>query len=299
MKKTAKDADWKNIVYDAPQKAVAAWEASALKYKTAFENSKAVEDQLFQPSLKAAKGCSVKLRADFGAYLKTLKASPAEFDAAVTGDPVGGLLLQRLAACEAIEGNTDYSQLLFAIHEKGRVSRGPRLAAYYATVEAIGDVLKDRPKFPLDPKSLWAPSSDNDLKKRADEAPRKSATTMGLMGSEGSIVKSVQKTPKGTKVAFVTERHQFMSRSCTPTNRIFRIHDGYIEYYQNCRDAGLQWAEQRTRDIVIPNEFAANIAAGKWVEFAGDPQLQPPALPRAVFSDKSKSKLVNWYGFPL
>ena len=90
-----------------------------------------------------------------------------------------------------------------------------------------------------------------------------------------------------------------MSQSCTPTNRILRIHDGNVEYYMNCRDAGLQWAEQHMHDVLIPNDLATGIAAGKWLEFAGDPQLQPPALPRAVYTDKTKSKLVSWYGFAL
>jgi hypothetical protein len=299
VKKMAKDADWKRIVFDAPQKAAVDWEASAAKFKPAFEASKAFEDKLFMPSLKAAKGCSTKLRADFQGYLKTVKAKASDFDSTVASDPVGGLLLERLAACEAIEGNTDYSKVLFEVHDKGRVSRGPRLASYYATVEAIGDVVKDRPKFPLDPRSLWAPRSEGDLQTRADQAPRNSASRIGLGDSEGSIVKSVQKTPGGTKVVFITERYQFMSQSCTPTNRILRIHDGNVEYYMNCRDAGLRWAEQHMHDVLIPNDLATGITAGKWLEFAGDPQEQPPAMPRAVYTDKNKSKLVSWYGFAL
>jgi hypothetical protein len=47
VKKTAKDADWKRIVYEAPQKAALDWEASAAKYKPAFEASRAFSIPLF------------------------------------------------------------------------------------------------------------------------------------------------------------------------------------------------------------------------------------------------------------
>jgi hypothetical protein len=295
VKKTAKDDDWKNILYVVPLKAAKDWESMAAKYKEAFDNSKAFEDKLFQPSLKAAKGCSPKLRADFTAFLKTIKVPAAEFENTVTNHPIGNLLLERIAACEAVDGNSSYSKALNQLQQKGRASRGPRLAAYYASLEAMGEVLKDRPKFPLDPKSLWAPRNANDMQVRASEADKSNAGYYGA--SEGSVVKSVSKTAKGTKITFVTERYQYMSQSCSATNRIKKIDsNGNLEYYVNCRDTGMKWDEKRVPDVVVPNERAGNITPGKWVDYAS---TTDDGTPVRVYSDKSKSKLVNWYGFAL
>jgi hypothetical protein len=120
------------------------------------------------------------------------------------------------------------------------------------------------------------------------------------MGEEGSLVKSVAKTAKGLKVTFVTTSYQFMGQSCTPTNRIYRITaGGVVEYYQSCKDTGMQTATSRVDDVTIPNEFASGIAAGRWVNFQRTVKDMQSGYPMAVYADKSKAKLVSWYGLGL
>ena len=297
VKKTAKDDDWKNIITRAPEKAVKEWTADFAKYKDAVQDARDFEGKLFAPSLKAGKGCSAKLRPAFAKYLKSIKAKPAEFDTAVAGDAVGSYLLQHLVACEEVEGNAGFAALLRRVSEKGRLARGPRLAAYYGAVEAVGTAKADRPKFPIEPNQLWSPAA-RDIEERAGEASKEQVT---LADDGASIVKSVSKTPKGTKVVFITQTYQYMSQTCTPTNRIYRINSsGVVEYYSNCKDAGLKTGSEHVKDIVVPNEFAAGIAPGRYVEFTGDFGGPNAAhYPIFVYADKSKSKLVNWRGFGL
>ena len=296
VKKTAKDEDWKNIISGAPEKAVKEWTAQAEKNKAAMQDARDFEGKLFAPSLKAGKGCSAKLRPAFNAWLKGLKARPSEFDNAVAGDMVGSFLLQHLAACEAVEGNEGFARLLEQVRGKARLVRGPRLASYYAAVEAVGQAKADRPKFPLEPNQLWSPAA-TDIEDRAGEAMKGNSY---LNDTNGSVVKAVQKGPKVTKVTFITESYQFMGQSCVATNRIFRINSsGVVEYYSSCKDTGMQTATKRVGDITVPNEFAAGIAPGRYVDFAGPIDPREPHFPVAVYADKSKSKLVNWRGFGL
>jgi hypothetical protein len=296
VKKIAKDDDWKNIVWAAPEKAIKEWTATNEANKAAMQEARDFEVKLFSPSLKASKGCSAKLRASLTTWIKGLKVKPAEFDRAIAGNMVGSFLLQHLVACEAVEGNNAYSRLLDQVRKESRLVRGPRLAAYYAAVEAVGQAKADRPKFPLEPNQLWSPTA-NEIEQRVDEVLKQYES---LLPIEGSLVKSVAKTPKGLKVTFVTTSYQFMGQSCVSTNRIYRINSsGVIEYYQSCKDTGMQTATSRVDDVTIPNEFATGIAAGRWLNFERTVKDMQSGFPTSVFADKSKAKLVNWYGLGL
>jgi hypothetical protein len=70
-------------------------------------------------------------------------------------------------------------------------------------------------------------------------------------------------------------------------------------YRQNCHDTGLFTVNTTPQPIVVPASEAGNIAAGTWVDFVAEIGKLPRALPIAVYSDKAKKKLVNWYGFAL
>src|SRR5206468_6080393 len=99
-------------------------------------------------------------------------------------------------------------------------------------------------------------------------APRNRPAGFAGRGGSGTI-KTVTKQSNGSiTIKFTTEKHQEMSRSCTPSNRIFRIADnGIVEYYQNCKDTGLVWVDTTPDDVTIPADFAANIATGNVAEF--------------------------------
>lgn len=295
---TAKDDGWKELLVTAPKKAVADWTARAAKFDDALAHSREFEKQAFGPSRKALKGCAPALRADFSAYLKTVKAATAqEFSQAVVGDPVGSLLLHRLAACESAEGNKATAGLLKASWEEGRVLRGPRFAALYAAIEVLGELKKDRPKFPLEPGSVRAPVN-RDLLERFDDGIASVAVKHYGPEMTGSVVKTVKKQGDTVRVVFTTTKSTIPAHDCVDTNRIMRIEpNGTILYYRNCTfGKRMVTYTEHLEDAVMPAALATGIKAGAWVEVtrAGD-----YGLPLVVYADKSQKKLVAWRGFGL
>lgn len=295
-KLTKKDEDWKTILVEAPKKAVKDWSARAAKYQAALSHSRDFEKKAFGPSRKAAKGCSPQLRADFDAYLKTMKApTPREFSATIVADSVGSLLLQRLVACEGAEGHGRFAGMLQSTLELGRVLRGPRFASMYAAIEALGEVRKDRPRFPVDPSTVHPPWND-ELLKRFDDSIQSVGVTFYDRELHGSVVKSVQKQGDKTKLVFITETFQYHPTLCENTNRIMRIREtGVIDYWQSCHiGKDLVTGIKHLEDALIPSDLTAGIKPGAFVEVTSDRDL-----PLSVYADKTQSRLTAWRGFAL
>lgn len=291
-----KDEGWKEILVEAPKKAVADWSARAQKFNAALTRSREFEKKAFGPSRKAAKGCSKDLRSDFNAYLKTVNASsPREFSALVVGDSVGSLLLQRLIACEGAEGHGRFAGMLKSTLELGRVLRGPRFAAVYAAIEALGEVKKDRPKFPLEPSSVHAPWND-ELLKRFDDSIESVGVKFYDENMHGSVVKSVARQGDKLKVVFITETFQYNPTVCVNTNRIMRITAaGMVEYWRSCHiSKDVVTGIKHLDDAIIPADLGAGIKPGAFVEVTNDRDL-----PLSVYADKSQKKLTAWRGFGL
>jgi hypothetical protein len=100
------------------------------------------------------KGCWATLKPDF---VKVLKGLPhaTEFEVqASLNEPIAALLLSRLAACAAVELDPAYANRLVSIARDVRPARGPRSAAYFSALSALGPILADRPKFPIEARDL-------------------------------------------------------------------------------------------------------------------------------------------------
>jgi hypothetical protein len=93
-----------------------------------------------------------------------------------------------------------------------------------------------------------------------------------------------------------------MGRSCVETNRILQFRaDGSPLYYQKCKDTGMVTVDTTAVGITVPSEWADGIVPGAAVEFEAGfgNNAARPGLPVAVYADKSKKKLVNFYGLGL
>jgi hypothetical protein len=304
-KRTA-DADWKELLVTAPQRGIAEWTKLAEEYKTELANSTAFEAKLFGPSKKAMKGCWPQLKADFLKVAKTLDTkSQVAFEDALS-HPVASTLFSRLVGCAAVDQDPAYTSVLSARTAKMRKQRGPRAAAYYAALSSLGQILEDRTKFSVKPEalgSMWFSELEKAISDNYSTSDSK-IDVMGFVGDDGAApVKSTKKTKGGIEIQFVTDKIKVMSQSCTPTNRIQSIDtNGNVYYYQNCKDAGLVTVDRTPDPITVPEEWAENIKKGVWIEFAvsrGHSAAERIALPVAVYGDKNKKKLVNWYGFGL
>lgn len=303
------DADWKELLITAPQRGVADWNNAAEKWKDQLARSNEFEKKFWGPTRSAVHGCWPVLRKDFIEVLKTLKrANPDELTTSLS-ESVPSLLFSRLAACAAVEQDGLYGTRLTSIAKDLRYSRGPRIAAYSAAFDALGKIKSDRKKFPVPQSEFnlerWTDRSlDTAAADASADAQHKSKIDqMGLVGGDGSgVVKSVKKTAAGVQVTFVTVKHQVMSQRCTETNRVIRIDSsGNLIYARNCVDTGLIWVDDTPDAITVPSGWADGIKVGAMLYFAAA-RGKPPeriALPTAIYTDKSKAKLVNWNGFGL
>jgi hypothetical protein len=296
-KLTKKDEGWKELLLEAPKRALKDWSARTAQFKDALTRSAEFEAKAFGPSRKAAKGCSAALRKDFGAFLKSVKAPAKEFSQAVVGDPVGNVLLLRLAACEAAEGHGAFAGLLKGSWEEGRVMRGQRFAAMYGAIEALGEVKKDRPKFPLEPSQGRVPRNDELLNRFEDGIESMPVKSYGPEAI-GSVVKSITRQGDKVKVVFITEKFTRPAHDCWDTNKIMGINsDGTIRYYRNCTfGKRMETITLHLDDAVFPADLAAGIKPGTWVDVARNSNS---AMPLAVYADKSQQKLLAWRGFGL
>src|SRR4029077_15226568 len=68
-------------------------------------------------------------------------------DKETLGGPIAALLFQRFVACTAVDENPVVAAHLRSIEQ--RQVRGPRAAAYYATLEAVGKLTANHPRFPV------------------------------------------------------------------------------------------------------------------------------------------------------
>jgi hypothetical protein len=132
------DAEAK-VFIDAPEAAFVAWDKLYAENKKAFEEAYAVEDKLWAVPVSERQnkvqkiGCE-ELRKEWKGYATGKKPKTKEDVERVVADPVGGVLLNRLMACDAMEG-----QYVLAAAESFIAQRsyaGPRQAAYYAAFDA-------------------------------------------------------------------------------------------------------------------------------------------------------------------
>jgi hypothetical protein len=298
VEQKASDADWKELLIGAPQRGIADFEAKAKQHEQALARSNDFEAKFWGPSRKALEGCWAGLRKDYIGVLQTLERKDINQVKQAMSDPVASLLLSRLAACAAAGGDKSYAYKLLDVARKTRYARGPRLAAYYAGVDALSKILADRTKFPVTPRDFWFKTS-NAL---VDQASKLVSNPSYFTDSEKGTVKAIKKTGDKVHVTWVTVKHQEMGYECTDTNRIFDFTaDGRPSYYRNCRATGMVTVDDTPNGIVVPAAFADGLAVGAAVEFDGEPgnSHTRAGIPTAVFSDKSKKKLVSAYGFPL
>ena len=304
-KRTGKDADWKELLVTAPQRGAADWRAAAAKWKAELARSSEFERKYFGPSKRAARDCLPGLRADFEKVAKTLKHDTAHDLRESLSDPVASLLFQRLDLCIALDDDPNWAGQLRAIGSDVRYARGPRVAAYWAAVEALGKIVADRERFPVKVADLyWYKNNvlyDAALSERSKN--KKPVDPMGYVGDSGNgIVATVKKVGDAVEIAFVKQRHQEMGYSCTDTNHLLAIRpDGTLQYRQNCKQSGLYWIDNTPGGITVPSAWAVGIAPGRVVDFKTERGQAPKrrGLPVTVYSDKSRKKLVNWMGLAL
>jgi hypothetical protein len=299
---TAKDPDIKKVVLDAPAEGWAAWEKLHAADKAVFDEGAEFEKLTNSPSLSAVKGCAAKMRPTMARLLARLKPSDAKAaEEAIMRDPVAGPAFKRYALCAAMEKELPLAETLYYAISKSRGHRGPRVAAYFAAVEAAAAVVADRPKFAVTPSVLVSPAIDPQPEATMDLAVGKASWFI----DDDGVVASVKKVPTGVLVTFKKESYMRQDYNCKPTGRILRINpDGRIDYEQSCTPAGKTEVVTTPRAIIVAEHLAGGIAPGRLVVHKG---IRPNpgegdqlgGMPIAVYDSKAQKKLVALWGIEL
>ncbi|NVB81214.1 MAG: hypothetical protein HOV81_22650 [Kofleriaceae bacterium] len=294
-----KDEAWKELLVTAPQRGIENFEKAVAQWKGQIARSAAFEKTFWGPSRKAMQGCWATLRKDFLDVMKTMKHANENEAYESLNEPVPALLFGRLAACAQVEQDAAYARELGDLTNKVRYARGPRTAAYYAAVAALGDILADRAKFPVEARDLKGLQAKGELSDAASHLPDKEKSKVDRFNFDDgeATVKSVKKRGDDVEVSFVTTKEKIMSTSCTPTNRIMMFRsDGAPVYYDNCKNTGLVTVDSTPDPILVDAGLAEGIKPGMVVKFKAAEPRNRYALPVAVYADKKKTKLVSYYG---
>jgi hypothetical protein len=309
------DPVYKRIFYEAPEKAFKSWEKDYNANKAAIDEANAFEGKLYGPSKKAMTGCAKTLRANFAKYVKSKKPKTIKTAQEAATDRIGMILLGNLVACEAAEGNYNGMKMLDELYQKGRLARGPRYAAYYAVLDVLSEIRADRAKFSMEPKMMGYKSimsfgsramelcAAGSKGKTPSHRPGPSCKTTVGHDAKG-VVKKVKKTKEGTKILFKTEKWKEEDVECVDTNKIWMIDKGKVKYFQECTLKGYKWVKHTEKTTIIPNDAAAGIKRGMFFKGKADypyddKKFKRFGFPEAVYKNKKKKRLINFYGIKL
>jgi hypothetical protein len=277
--------EWHDLLVTLPQKAFEAWNTAAAHHKDAIAHADEVMAKLRakdQPT-----GCEATLRADLAPILKGMKHDTVStlLDQ-VSDDPLAGFLLGRLARCVVSAPNSGRSagEWIENFSYAVRSVSGPRMAAWYALVDAIG-AQKSRAPFHM--------RDVTELESVSDERRGSFDVNEGSRG----VIASVAKTAKGMKLTFVHERAQIDDWKCVEGTKIDRIDsEGKVTYRQVCHAIGKIWIDNAPEPTTVPTRWAAGLAKGRFVRFRAS---DDDSMPAEVWADKSQKRLVAFYGFEL
>lgn len=300
----ARDATHKKVFVDAPKAGWNKWLGLYAKHKDIFEAAYAFEAKLWGPSKRALNGCLAPLRSMFSKYVRAAKPKNYDQFVKVATDEVGSVLLGALMPCAAHEGNTWEAYLYMALYKKSRDVRGPRYAAYYAVLDQVQEIRKDRERYPFEPKMFGWKSKDDPYQQYGVLKSRRKSKTTELVENAKGVVRSVRKTKDGVKLIFKTERWREEVVECTNTNKIWRIDQGTVKYFQKCVHKGYKWVKHTEKPVIVPKYATAGIRAGRFVTLSANYPFPTKGFarygfPLQVYKSKRKKKLVASHGVAL
>ena len=273
---------WKELLITVPQRAAAAWLDAADRHRDALARSDAMAAAIAAGD-DAAHGCEAKLRADIAPIVRQLaRGAGNDVEDRLAGDPLLGLLLSRLAACLAFEGDRAPAQIVHELASHLGIVRGPRAAANTATAAAAGAMQRQ------------APFSGSNVMPDFDHGARREPGR--IHASFGTVViRSMKPVGKRGEVrlTFPPERYQYTEQDCRETNRVDKIlSDGTLVYRKVCRDLGKKWAERVPQPIVVPASCKAGLAVGHSIG-------EEHGIPVEVYADRAGKRLLALACLPL
>ena len=262
----ASDAVYGTILRDAAKQSSAAWTKLIAPWKAELDRALAFEKKLAQSSRSAVAGCSKDFDGVVEKVLRSYKTKDyAQLIAKLADDPVASLLLSRIALCYGID-KVPGSGVVAGLARTGRGIRGRRGFAYYAIVDKLSEVRKDRPRLLLEHASFWNPTaggqSDREL---TSDIQLAGGVPLDPNGVESrGVVGKVSKTADGIRVEFKRISRTEPEIECKETDRIDRIDlNGNISYRSNCWQTGKMVKVDLTpAPQDVPARYATGIKPG-------------------------------------
>ncbi|MEO8554528.1 MAG: hypothetical protein ABI678_31345, partial [Kofleriaceae bacterium] len=292
--KAKKDDAWAKL-YAAPEKGYKGWLATYEANKPAFQAVRGFDDQLNVGSKKALTGCGDTLHKLWFDHMKGKKLKGLEDAKTLGTDTVGYPLLVAMMRCDAAEKRylpVAAAQDLFMQGAKDQ--RGPRYAAYGATMNVLNDLVADREKFPL--KALY-PAPPELGRKLWYKAYEQTFNNISYDHGTGQI-KAIKKSGDTVQLTFKTVRwKEEQAYDCVPTRRIYRItEDGTIEYEHKCKYKMVAMSST-LEPVTVASDFADGLKPGLMVDLLIDNKKGARVgIPKGVYKDIAKKKFIGTYG---
>lgn len=298
----AQDPAWKALLFDAPDRAWQAWTAGHAANQAAFAAAMAYEDLHDGPSRKARTGCWDRTWSTLTRYVAAQQARTARAVRGALTDTFGAVLLGHAMLCADGEGQAYVSDQLKALYSAARPARGPRYAAYFAVVDALGVIRAERARFPVE-LGWFGDGVYTEPSPRLDS--RENLDTIDLTNDDpGGVVRSVRPLDDGVLVEFKTDRWKAATLDCKTTGRIIMWSGGDPVYGQDCTSGAAEWVESTHAPIWVPTSFAAGLAPGAFVRPTAGHAEHPGtraqlAIPFEVWATKDRKQLVAHLGVAL
>ncbi|MBX3159564.1 MAG: hypothetical protein KF773_26570 [Deltaproteobacteria bacterium] len=300
----AKDSAWRELLVAGPQRGIAEWNKLAAQHKDLLARTQFVEQKLLGGGGRsAAAGCWPALRRELGAMLRGLPHASDEQLEMALHEPIAQLVVDRAAACAAVDLDPAYAQVLLAFATGTRI-RGPRVAAFYGARIALEAVQRDHPRFAIadDDMRLSLSNPLVELARDYADLKRSKIDIMGFIaGADYEVtVKTVTRASDHIVVTFPKETLTVKNCEWVDSNRIKWIDSsGHVYYDKDCIQHGFRKVDVTPKPVRIALDYADNIRPGSMMEYASARGDNAWAIPTAVYADKSKKVLVNWNGFGL
>jgi hypothetical protein len=296
------DPDYGHLAHEVPAQAFAAWVKTRAANAAAFDAAAAVEDQLRGGNRKEVAGCGPTLRKLLQAHVAAVGPKTVDEIRDAATDDVGTPLLRALITCDAFEERYGLVDAEVKLEGAGRVHRGPRTAAFWAAMDRVTEIVKDKTKFLAQPARFGAPLPRLELEANPIHVAYEATFNKAHLdrGAKGTVA-AVKPQGDGVMVSFRTESWQEPILDCHDTNRVDRIlADGRLEYRQSCVSRGTRTAHSTLRPVWMPRDLAAGLKAGVVMSLQIDDTPSPPqGFPLEVYADAGKKHLVQYAGFPV
>ena len=169
--------------------------------------------------------------------------------------------------------------MILKLAEYTRVKHGPREAAYFAALDAIGELGEGSPIEAYALPHLFDPSR---------ESHGKGFDNVGTTGVVAAIAKEGKDSEK---VSFVTKKVQYMDQECRETNKIDRIENTKVIYRIACHDTGLKWGNDGPLPVHAQTSYSDGVKVGRKVQF--DDTMGSQAIPLLIYADGKGTRLVG------